>query len=152
MICWYKGSPGISSFIGFNDWEPHLVYGKPSKQMHDYFAATPTPHNTGHPCPKPKKWAEWLVSHSTLPDEIILDPFIGSGTTAEACIKLGRHFLGFDISEKYCQIARELISITMLQRNLFRNNKSTVSETLFNTINTEKQLKIKLDKQIPPKR
>jgi len=41
---------------------------------------------------------------------IVLDPFIGSGTTAYAAKKLGRHFIGFDISTEYCDIARERIA------------------------------------------
>jgi site-specific DNA-methyltransferase (adenine-specific) len=41
--------------------------------------------------------------------DIILDPFMGSGTTAIACKKLNRRFIGFEISEKYCRIATERI-------------------------------------------
>jgi DNA modification methylase len=42
---------------------------------------------------------------------IVLDPFMGAGTTAVAAIKLHRNFIGFEISKKYCQIARERVAI-----------------------------------------
>ena len=41
---------------------------------------------------------------------IVLDPFIGSGTTAYIAKKLNRHFIGFDISEEYCSVANERLS------------------------------------------
>ena len=67
IICWYKGSPGHRSYIGFNDWEPLLVYGKNDNvQMHDYFyMANDVPMGSfGHPCPKPIKWFKYLISRS----------------------------------------------------------------------------------------
>lgn len=54
--------------------------------------------------------AEYLIKGFSKPNEIILDPFIGSGTTLDACIKTGRNFVGIDISHKYCEIARQRIS------------------------------------------
>lgn len=102
LICWFKGSVGASSFIGFNDWEPHLVYGKITNKMHDFFYASPTSFkDTVHPCPKPYKWAYWLISRSK-PTSVI-DPFLGSGTTAEVCTKLGIKWLGYEINEVYSQ-------------------------------------------------
>jgi site-specific DNA-methyltransferase (adenine-specific)/modification methylase len=51
--------------------------------------------------------------------ETVIDPFLGLGTTAVAAKKLGRHFLGFEISEEYCRIARERIAMVEAQPNLF---------------------------------
>ena len=97
LICWYKGSPGHCAFVGFNDWEPHLVYGKaPGIQMHDYFYAQPEVNKNGHPCPKSVKYASWLISRASHPGDIILDPFMGSGTTCVACKKLGRNYIGIE--------------------------------------------------------
>ena len=108
LICWYKGSPGTSAFIGFNDWEPILVYGKNSTDNHDYFYAKPRDDNK-HPCPKSINWAEKLISDHTEEDDLVYDPFIGSGTTAVACEKLNRKWIGSEISEEYCEIARDRI-------------------------------------------
>lgn len=107
LICWYKGSTGASAYIGFNDWEPHLVYGKNNTNMHDYFKATPEPQKNGHPCQKPLAWASWLISRATKETDLVYDPFMGSGTTAVACKNLKRNFIGSEISEEYCEIARQ---------------------------------------------
>ena len=108
LICWYKGSPGTLSYVGFNDWEALLVYGKnKGVQMHDYFYCQPTAFDNGHPCPKPIKWALWLIERTTQPNSLILDPFCGSGTTCVAAKMLGRRYIGIDISPEYCQIARQ---------------------------------------------
>jgi DNA modification methylase len=110
LICWYKGSPGHCAFVGFNDWEPHLVYGKTGgTQMHDYFDVRPTPFDNGHPCPKPIGWAKWLIERATREGDVVFDPFLGSGTTAVAAVNLGRHFIGIEISEEYCKIAEKRI-------------------------------------------
>jgi len=118
LICWYKGSPGHRAFVGFNDWEPLLVYGKNKDvQMHDYFYCQPERINTEdksvHPCPKPVKWAKWLIYRTTQKEDTILDPFMGSGTTGVACKELGRNFIGIEICEKYYNIAKRRIDQTM---------------------------------------
>ena len=110
LICWYKGSVGTAAYVGFNDWEPLLVYGKNKGVcMHDFMACTPKPFDNGHPCPKPIDWAVWLIDRTTKPNDIIIDPFCGSGTTCVAAKMLGRHYIGIDISEKYCEIARKRV-------------------------------------------
>lgn len=63
-----------------------------------------------HPCPKPLKFAKWLVGRASLAHEIILDPFAGSGTTLVAAKQLGRRAIGIDIEEKYCEIAAKRLS------------------------------------------
>lgn len=110
LICWYKGSPGHNSHVGFNDWEPHLVYGQRIRIMHDYFYAIPSNKNIeGHPCPKSIEYARKLVSMATYKGNLILDCFLGSGTTAVACEQLNRQWIGVEISEKYCEIAKKRI-------------------------------------------
>ena len=114
LICWYKGSPGHAGYIGFNDWEPHLVYGKNSTDMHDYFHATPEPQTNGHPCQKPLKWAKWLISRASKEGNFVIDPFLGSGTTLVACKELKRNGIGIEISEKYCEIAKKRLQNTQV--------------------------------------
>jgi len=60
-----------------------------------------------HPTVKPLNIIEILVSNSSLENDLILDPFLGSGTTAVACQNLKRNFIGIEISKKYCEIARQ---------------------------------------------
>ena len=42
--------------------------------------------------------------------DVVLDPFMGSGTTAKMALLNNRHYIGFDVSEEYCQIAQERVS------------------------------------------
>jgi site-specific DNA-methyltransferase (adenine-specific) len=73
----------------------------------------------GHPCPKPLDQFVFIISQWCRLGGIVFDPFLGSGTTAVAAKKLGRHFLGFEISPEYCRIARERIALVEAQPNLF---------------------------------
>ena len=115
LICWYKGSTGHASYIGFNDWEPHLVYGRRINQlyMHDYFQTRSSPKKGAfnHPCPKPNEWAEWLITRVARKDNILIyDPFMGSGTTLVVAKQLGHSFIGSEITKAYCDIAEKRIS------------------------------------------
>ena len=60
-----------------------------------------------HPTPKPSELMVWCVENYSQPGDLILDPFCGSGTTCIAAKMLGRRYIGIDISEEYCQIARQ---------------------------------------------
>lgn len=127
IVAWHKGSPGHVSAIGFNDWEPHLAWGRPSRPMHDYFSTVCGFDDNGHPCPKPEKYAKWLVSRSAQAKEIVLDPFMGSGTTGVAAVKLGRQFTGIELEPKYFDIACRRISEAMKQPDLFVEQPKAVS-------------------------
>ena len=65
----------------------------------------PNGRSKRHPTEKPLKLFEYLVNVSSNPGDLILDPFMGSGTTAEAALKNGRNFIGFDISQEYTNLA-----------------------------------------------
>lgn len=64
----------------------------------------------GHPAPFPERLPARLMKLFTFPGNVVLDPFLGSGTTAVAAKRLGRHFIGYDISENYCQLARKRVA------------------------------------------
>jgi len=65
-----------------------------------------------HPAPFPKQLAtDHIISWSN-ENDLIYDPFMGSGTTAKCCILLNRHFIGSEISEEYCTIANNRILCT----------------------------------------
>jgi len=62
---------------------------------------------SGHPSQKPIKLIKELIEKYSKEGDLILDPFIGSGTTAVAAKQLNRNYIGIEISEKYCEIARQ---------------------------------------------
>lgn len=68
-----------------------------------------------HPTQKPQKLLTRIIDEYSKPNDLILDPFLGSGTTAVACKELGRRFIGIEIEEKYVAIARR-----RLQQEYFR--------------------------------
>jgi len=63
-----------------------------------------------HPTQKPLEIVERMVLASCPPGGRVLDPFMGSGTTAVACARQQREFVGYEINESYCAIARERVS------------------------------------------
>jgi len=121
IVAWHKGSPGHVSAIGFNDWEPHMCWGRPSRPMHDHFSTQCGFDANGHPCPKPIQYAQWLVSRAAEMGQKILDPFMGSGTTGVACANLGRKFIGIEIEPKYFDIACRRIEEADRQPRLFKD-------------------------------
>jgi len=71
-----------------------------------------------HPAVYPEEIIIEIIKLLTRRDDVVLDPFIGSGTTAAATKKLGRKWIGIDINEKYCETARERVSKTKYQSDL----------------------------------
>jgi len=67
-----------------------------------------------HPTVKPLALMEYLIRLVSREGAIVLDPFLGSGTTALAAKRLGRHFVGIELSEEYCEIARKRIEAVLL--------------------------------------
>ena len=63
-----------------------------------------------HPTQKPLQLIERLIKASSEQNMIVLDPFIGGGSTALACLNLGRNYIGIDIDEKYVDITKERIA------------------------------------------
>ena len=57
--------------------------------------------------------------HGSKEFELVLDPFLGSGTTAVACERLKRRWIGIEIEEKYCEIAKKRIEAERRQLKLF---------------------------------
>ena len=95
------------------DFELIHVYGKPTKKpgRSRNFAVLEHRTVTGqkHGCQKPLPLMETLVEAYTKKDAVVLDPFMGSGTTGVACKRLGRDFIGIEINEEYFEIAKKRI-------------------------------------------
>jgi site-specific DNA-methyltransferase (adenine-specific) len=95
---------------GMRLWQPIFYYGKDpwqGKLRPDGKICYDSDRATEHPCPKPIKSWSWLLERTSLHGDVVLDPFMGSGTTLRAAKDLGRRAIGIEIEEKYCQIAIE---------------------------------------------
>jgi modification methylase len=77
----------------------------------------PQEFNNPHPAPFPVLLPLNILESTTA--QTILDPYLGSGTTAVACERLNRHWIGIEISEKYCEIAAKRIENERKQLKLF---------------------------------
>lgn len=66
-----------------------------------------------HPTQKPWELIAKFIEDSTEPGAVVLDTFMGSGTTAVACLKTGRNYIGFELDEKYHAIAQKRIADTV---------------------------------------
>ena len=71
-----------------------------------------------HPAIYPVEVVEEFLHLLTPPGSLVLDPFMGSGSTAIACRKLGRHYIGYDINTEYCEYAKQRVSNTQHQELL----------------------------------
>ena len=67
-------------------------------------------HQNNHPTVKPLELMRYLVRLVTPKGGIVLDPFMGSGTTGIACKELGFEFIGIEMNEEYCEIAKARIN------------------------------------------
>jgi site-specific DNA-methyltransferase (adenine-specific) len=85
-----------------------------------YTHLTNPPDRDGrHPTEKPWRLFTELLRDFTNPGQIILDPFMGSGTTGVACIKEGRRFIGIELSEKYFDVAVERMQDAASRPDMF---------------------------------
>ena len=98
---------------GFVCWHAILVYGKDPYLANrlgsrpDIIMGNFIQNIQDHACSKPTHiWEKLLLRCSVNETDLILDPFLGSETTAVACKRLNRRFIGIEISEKYCEIAK----------------------------------------------
>ncbi|OYD85305.1 hypothetical protein CHT98_04450 [Azospirillum brasilense] len=84
-----------------------------------------------HPTPKPIEFLKWLVRLVTTPGALVLDPFMGSGTTGVACMMEDRKFVGIDMSDEYVEIAQHRINgwrRSVDDRQSFKGTASTAAE------------------------
>jgi modification methylase len=70
---------------------------------------TESARKIGHPAPFPMELPYRCIQLYTFSNEVVLDPFIGSGQTALAALKAGRHFVGYELNEEYLNLAKKRI-------------------------------------------
>lgn len=73
----------------------------------------------GHPAPFPLELPRRLIQLYTFENDVILDPFVGAGTTCLAALEKNRNYVGYDIEKKYCDIAEQRIRDALSKKSLF---------------------------------
>ena len=112
-----KFFPRVEHVFWFSKGKPHMN-GDLAK-IGNVWDITQNNGAIDHPAVFPQELANRCASASTKPDETILDPFMGSGTTGVAAMQLGRKFIGIEIEPKYFDIACERIENAQRQQKLF---------------------------------
>ena len=83
--------------------------------------------NRRHSAVFPLDLPTWFIKLFTEPGDVVLDPFIGSGTTALAARDLGRHFVGIEVNAEYCTLANERLGIISPKYQTFNSHTETGS-------------------------
>jgi len=113
---WCPSATGRTPW-GSKNFLPVLFYGiPPAAGQHRPMVIRSTAISDGddHPTIKPLEWVRWLVLLGSKEGDLILDPFMGSGTSLRAAKDLGRRAIGIEIEEKYCEIAARRLSQEVL--------------------------------------
>jgi DNA modification methylase len=101
--------------IGFQNIMPAICAGKVGGGGQNFCRFKISKEKEDHPSPKPIGYMKCVITRFTKEDYIVLDPFMGSGTTGVACVELGRRFVGIEINEKYFDIACKRIELAAAQ-------------------------------------
>lgn len=139
-IIWQKGR-GASGSCAWGSWRsakaPRLrdlheyllvfakqAYSRPDKgestiERDEFMAATlsiweippESAKRVGHPAPFPVELASRVIELYSYANDVVLDPFLGSGTTCVAAKQLGRYYVGYDLSEEYCNLALSRLDV-----------------------------------------
>jgi DNA modification methylase len=119
MIIWDKGSPGLG--VGFKPaYEVVLEYANGATEyqvkngQNVIRNARVSPLARDHDAQKPVELIHELIRVVSPPDGLIVDPFMGSGTTLRAAMDLGRRAIGIELEERYCEIAARRLSQMVL--------------------------------------
>ncbi len=98
--------------------DPHLARGL-GRKPNGFSTTEAADRSIDHPCPKPIAVMRLMVERVSFEGDVVLDPFMGSGTTGVACANLGRKFIGIEIEPKYFDIACRRITEAYAQPRLF---------------------------------
>lgn len=79
----------------------------------------------GHPAPFPVELPQRLIELYTFKDDLVFDPFLGSGTTAVAAVRTGRRYAGYDVDPTYIRIAQERVAEEQHERRAAKSAQQT---------------------------
>lgn len=103
-VAWMSGGHGV--YVMHHEWNGFLRESEREQERQ-------------HPTQKPVAVMAWVMEKAGIPaGATILDPFLGSGTTAVAALKTGRNFIGIEIDPKYCEIAQKRVDAELAQTKL----------------------------------
>lgn len=120
LISWHKTNPVPACGNKYlSDTEYILFFREQGVKVYGSFDTKKTHYETplwvkdkklyNHPTCKPVFMLKNFIENSSQPDDIVLDPFMGSGSTGEAAVLLNRKFIGIEINSDYCITAKERI-------------------------------------------
>lgn len=90
-----------------------------SDKLSDFWYLPTSSGRDGHGAQFPIQLPARCIAISTNPGDLVLDPFMGAGTTAVAARQLGRHYIGFDVSTEYLATAERIVKSSSDQQTLF---------------------------------
>jgi len=136
MGCWVKnnGAPQFTGDRPAQGWETIAILHAAGARLRWNGGGaravwqTDVERNNGHPTPKPLSLIQDWVRLFSDEGETVLDPFMGSGTTGAACVKLGRKFIGIETDPSYFHIACKRIEQATRQLDIFANQSPLKAE------------------------
>jgi len=135
-IKWNKNNPSLlttgiyESLIGHSGYlkvDGTLAVNPLGKNPGDVWTIPTQPFPEAHFAVFPEKLPELCIRAGSKEGATVLDPFLGTGTTAVVARKLGRRWIGIEINKKYCEIAQKRISRTVRQLELYQSTMFSIS-------------------------
>ena len=118
---WHKKNPmprnkdlhfinSTESWLYFTYKKKTGVFNNNNKTFHDFFESGLTPQREkkygGHPTQKPLSILEFFITLLSNEDDVVFDPFMGSGSTGVSCMELNRKFIGIELLEEYFEVSK----------------------------------------------
>ena len=107
---WNTPNNMLTGDVGFSKYTAILIFSNAKsihRNMQDLKSINWKPNKNGHPTPKPEVLIRYIVDKISKEEDLILDPFMGSGTTAIVCKQLNRKYIGFEINPEYILMANK---------------------------------------------
>ena len=125
-VIWDKRNPGLGQryrrqhemLMVAHRQGGRIRWGEERAPVPNIYSEMP-PRERMHPNEKPERLMRWVVENHSRTGDLILDPFMGSGTTGVACVKEGRRFIGIELDPGYFDTACKRVAEAVAQPDLF---------------------------------